>query len=345
MRGKPFLTLTTAIGLTMLSGTAMAQEVTLTLHHFLSPKSSTHVNMLAPWAERIEEASDGRIKIEIYPSMSLGGAPPQLVRQAVDGVSDIVWTVNGYTPGLFPRTEVFELPTVFNGDIEATNLAMREMFEEDLAEEYRGLHVLWLHVHAGNALQTADTPVRSPDDTKGMKLRVPNPTANAVVEALGATPVTMPVPELPQALTTGVVDGALIPYEIMPSLQLEDVTNYHIEGPDNERFGGTVFQLSMNEARWNELPDDLKAILTENTGEAWLRELAEVWARADEEAIAAAVEAGNERIILSREEMDAFNAVLAPTVDAWIDSHPDIDGAALVETAREAIARNTSAKP
>ncbi|MCB1488132.1 MAG: TRAP transporter substrate-binding protein DctP, partial [Bauldia sp.] len=181
------------IGALALAGSAMAQEpeFTLKLHHFLGPKAPAQTKMMEPWAKKIEEDSNGRIKIEIYPSMSLGGAPPQLIRQVTDGVVDIIWTVNGYTPNLFPREEVFELPTIFNGDITATNLAMAEMFDDYLAEDFKDVHVLFLHVHAGQALQMADKPVRHPSDLAGLKLRVPGPTGNAVVEALGATPVTM----------------------------------------------------------------------------------------------------------------------------------------------------------
>ncbi len=319
---------------------ASAQEVTLTLHHLLSPKSNAHANMLEPWARAIEEDSGGRIKIEIYPSMSLGGTPPQLVRQAADGVVDIVWTVNGYTPGLFPRSEVFELPTVFTNDPAATNLAMREMFDEWLAPEYDGLHVLFNHVHAGNALHTASKEVRSPADTAGMKLRVPGPSATAVVEALGSTPVNMPVPDLPQSLSTGVVDGALIPFEIMPPLQLWEMTDYQIEGPDRERFGSTVFQVSMNQDTWDSLPDDLKDVFNRNSDEAWLKKVADVWVAADDAAIDMAEKAGNTHVVLTPEEMAAFNETLEPVVEKWIADHPDFDARALVDKARETIAKH-----
>ena len=132
---------------------AQSPEVELKLHHFLGPKSPAQVKMLEPWAAAVQDASDGRVSIEIYPSMSLGGSPPQLFRQVADGVVDIIWTVNGYTPGLFPRSEVFELPTVFTNDITAANLAMRDMFDAWLAPEFEDVHVLFLHVHAGQALQ------------------------------------------------------------------------------------------------------------------------------------------------------------------------------------------------
>ena len=136
-------------------------EFTLRFHHFLGPKSPAQVKMIEPWAKRIEEASKGRIKIDIYPSMSLGGKPPELIRQARDGVVDIIWTVNGYTAGLFPRSEVFELPFIHTNDPAATNLAMAEMYEKYLADEYKGVKPLFLHVHAGQAIHMVDTPVTS----------------------------------------------------------------------------------------------------------------------------------------------------------------------------------------
>jgi TRAP-type C4-dicarboxylate transport system substrate-binding protein len=317
-------------------------EVTLKLHHFLGPKSPAQVKMLEPWAKAIENDSKGRVKIEIYPSMTLGGAPAQLFRQVADGVVDIVWTVNGYTPGLFPRSEAFELPTVFTNNIEATNLAMREMFDKYLAPEYEAVHVCFNHVHAGQALHMASEPVHTVADTKGKKLRVPGPTGNDVVVAMGATPVTMPVPDLPQALSTHAVDGALIPWEIIPALKLQDVTAYQIEGPDNNRFGTTTFQVSMNRAKWEALPADLKDVFDRNSGEEWLKEVARVWRENDDGGIKVAVDAGNEHIVLSKEEMATFTSALAPVVDKWEGEHKDIGSTELVKAARDAIAKHAS---
>ena len=186
-------------------------DFTLKLHHFLGPKAPAQTQMLEPWVKKVEELSKGRVKIDIYPAMSLGGKPPQLVRQVRDGVVDLIWTVNGYTTGLFPRTEVFELPFIHTNDPVATNLAMREMFDEYLSEEYRGMKVMFLHVHQGQAIQMVDKVVRKPSDFAGTKIRIPTRTGAWVLEALGAAPASMPVPDLPQALSKKVVDGALIP--------------------------------------------------------------------------------------------------------------------------------------
>lgn len=325
------------------SAWAQTPEVELKLHHFLGPKAPAQTRMLEPWAKAIQEESKGRIKIDIYPSMSLGGSPPQLFRQVADGVVDIIWTVNGYTPGLFPRAEVFELPTIYTNDLVAANLAMRDLFDEHLQPDFQDVHVLFLHVHAGQALQMANKMIRTPEDTKGLKLRVPGPTGNAVVEAMGATPVTMPVPDLPQALSTSAVDGALIPWEIIPALQLFETTKYQIEGPDNTRFGTTTFQVSMNKARWEGLPDDLKEIFNKHSGEEWLREVAQTWRDIDDFGIKMAVDNGNEHVVLTQDEMQAFDAVLAPVVDRWIEQHAgSFDAAAVTEAARKAMAARKS---
>ena len=323
---------------------AQSPEFTLKLHHLLGPKSPAQTRMLEPWAQGIEKDSGGRLKIDIYPAMSLGGAPPQLVRQVADGVVDIVWTVNGYTPNLFPREEVFELPIIFNGNIAAANLAMRDMFDEHLAEDFKDVHVCFLHVHAGQAIHMVDKAVHHPADLAGLKLRVPGPTGIAVVEALGATPVSMPVPDLPQALTTHAVDGALIPWEIIPALKLQDSTKYQIEGPNNQRFGTTTFQVTMNKGTWESLPDDLKEVVNKHSDEAWLKTVAEVWRGNDDAGIKVATDAGNEHIVLTDDEMAEFNTALAPVIDRWIKERTaqGIDAQGLVDAAKAAIAKHSA---
>ncbi len=321
--------------------TAGAAEFNLKLHHLLPPKAPAQTKMLEPWAQRIEEASGGRVKIEIFPAMSLGGKPPQLIRQARDGVVDLVWTVNGYTPGLFPRTEVFELPFIHTNNAAATNQAMFEMFESDLAEEYSGLKVMFLHVHAGQAFQMVDMDVRKPEDLAGTKLRIPTRTGAWVIEALGASPVAMPVPDLPQSLSKKVVDGALIPWEIIAPLGLQDLTDYQIEGHDKTRFGTTTFQVSMNENSWNNLPADIQQVFMDNSGPDWWKEVGEIWTASDDFGIDLAVKAGNTHTTLTEEETAAFQEVLEPVVDRWIEevSGQGIDGAALVKKARELVAK------
>jgi TRAP-type C4-dicarboxylate transport system substrate-binding protein len=320
-------------------------EFNLRLHHLLGPTAPAHTKMLVPWAKRIEDASNGRIKIEIFPAMSLGGKPPELVSQVRDGVVDLIWTVNGYTPGVFQRVEVFELPFIHTNDTAATNLAMGELYEQYLKDDFRGMKPLFLHVHAGQGIQMVDQPVNSPADLEGRKMRIPTRTGAWIIEALGANPVGMPVPELPQALSKKVVDGALIPWEIIPALKLQDLTDYQIELKDKTRLGTTTFQVSMNQARWDSLPDDLKQVFLDNSGPEWLKEVGQIWAEQDDVGIGIAEKAGNTHIQLDEQQTAAFREKLEPVVNRWIEdvAAKGIDGKALVEAARAAIAKHSGA--
>jgi len=323
---------------------ANAQEYTFKLHHLLGGKAPAQTNMLEPWAKQVEENSGGKVKIEIYPAMTLGGTPPELVQQARDGVVDIVWTVNGYTPGQFPRTEVFELPGVYLNDIKAANLAMYDMFESDLKQEYQGLEVMWLHVHAGQAIMTVDKEVRSPADLAGMKIRIPSRTGAWVIEALGASPIAMPVPEVPSALSKKVAEATLLPWEIIPPLKLYNQIEYFIEGNDSTRLGTTTFQVSMNKARWDSLPPEIQKAFKDASGRDWWGKVADVWRGGDNFGIKLAKENGGKHVVLSADETQVFLDALAPVQQKWIDevNGKGIDGDAMVAKAKDLISKNSN---
>jgi TRAP-type C4-dicarboxylate transport system substrate-binding protein len=117
-------------------GYAQAPEVTLKMHHFLPAISNGHAKFLAPWAKLVAQESNGRIKIDIFPAMQLGGTPPQLYDQARDGVADIVWTLPGNTPGRFPICETFELPFTAHRKAVVNSKALQEFAELHMKDEF-----------------------------------------------------------------------------------------------------------------------------------------------------------------------------------------------------------------
>jgi len=155
--------------LSMIAGSAFAQEVTLKLHQFLPPQATVPSKILDPWADKIEAESNGRIKIDRFPAMQLGGRPPELMDQAIDGVANIIWTVIGYTPGRYPSTEVFELPFMVE-DAGAASCAFSKMYDEHMVDEFKGVKVLGTWVHGPGHFHTKD-PVEAPADLQGMKIR------------------------------------------------------------------------------------------------------------------------------------------------------------------------------
>jgi TRAP-type C4-dicarboxylate transport system substrate-binding protein len=330
------------VAVTVVATPAGAAEVTLTVHHFLSPKSPAHASFITPWAQRIEQQSNGRIKVEIYPSMSLGGKPPELYRQVRDGAADLAWTLIGYTPGVFPRSEVFELPTVHSGSARATNLAIQDNFAL-IADDFKDLKPILVHVHAGNAIHLREKAVRSVEDVRGLKLRTPSRSGAWMIEAWGAEPVGMPVPALPEALSKGVVDGALVPFEIVLPLKLQDLTRYSLEGADGSRFGTSVFLYVMNKERYEGLPGDLKAIIDANSGKAIAEQIGALWDKVEAPGKAAQLKSGGEVIELDGKQKAAFDALGEQVVARWIKEAEQngIDGAALVEAARASVVRHS----
>jgi TRAP-type C4-dicarboxylate transport system substrate-binding protein len=317
------------------ASTAQAQEFRLKLHHFLSPLSHGHANMLVPWAKTIEEQSQGRIKIDIFPAMQLGGRPPQLIDQARDGVVDIVWTLPGYTPGRFTLTEVFELPFM-HSSTKATNRALTEYVARH-GEEFADYKLIAMHVHAGQLFPSND-PIRSVDDLKGLKIRTPTRTGGWLIEAMGAVPIGAPVPQIPEMLSKKIVDAVMIPYEVTLPLRVDELVDYHTEldDPVYPRINTSTFVIAMNKATYEKLPPDLQKIIDDNSGQAIVGWIAEGWDAAEIPGRNNAAESG-ETVSLPAAEVAKLRAMVEqPVIARWIAQMDEkgYDGKALVAEAR-----------
>jgi TRAP-type C4-dicarboxylate transport system substrate-binding protein len=243
-----------------------AQEVTLKVHHFLSPTTFIQVGVFEPWCAKLGKESNNRIKCQIYPAMQLGGTPPQLFDQARDGVADVIWTVLGYSANRFPMSEVFELPFTMT-NAEATSRAAWEFTQTYAQHEFKDVKVLAVHVHGPGYLFTTKKQMKSMEDFKGMKFRAPTRLTNKMLAAMGATPVGMPVPAVPEALSKGVIEGAVIPYQVVPSIKVNELVKYAAEtDPKYKALYTTVFTIAMNKAKYDSLPADLKKVIDANSG-------------------------------------------------------------------------------
>jgi len=333
-------------GSLILTGSLFAKEKVevLTVHHFLSPKAPAHTKLLMPWAKKIEEMSKGRIKIEIFPSMTMGGKPNELYKQARNGSADVVWTVAGYTPGVFPRTEVYELPTVHRGSSLATSVAIRENFDL-IKDDFKKVKPLLIHTHAGNALHMTDKRVRNVADLKGMKLRTPSRTGAWLIEELGAEPVGMPMPGFPQALSKKAVDGGLIPFEVFPPFKFHQLTEFSAEGANGDRFGTSVFLLLMNKDRFNSLDKNLQDLIEGSFNLDMVKKIGQIWMDVEKPGMKMQVTSKNSEVALYDDKtMNEFNAVGQKVVDRWVKevSKKGINGAKLVKEARKAITKNSN---
>ncbi len=323
------------------SAMAQAPEVTLKFHHIWNSQAMASVNVIGPWCAKIAAESKDRIKCQVLPAMSGGGTPPQLVDRVKDGVDDVVITLPGYTAGRFPTTEVFELPFMTNSAQVAAG-ALWDYTQKHSLKEFSGTKLLATWVHDEGYVHTSNKQIKTLEDFKGMKMRAPTRQTNKLLAALGATPVSMPVPAVPDAISKGTIDGFLLPWEIFPSLKLQELTKFHGEtDPSRPALYSAVFVLAMNQAKYDGLPADLKAVIDKNSGRAVSQQIGKVWDESQAAGRKAAADRGNTIYTIPASELDNWAKVSAGLYDEWI---ADMDkrgnnGKAMLQEARDLIAK------
>lgn len=261
------------------TGVAQSEPVTLRLHNHLPPTALPVAEVIKPWVEKVEKESGGKIKIQIYPSMQLGGTPAQLLDQTRDGVVDMTWVNIGYTPGRFTASEVFELPFMIRSS-EGASKALWEYFETNkLAEkEYRHWKVIGLNVHDAGQIHTVKKQIQSMEDFKGLKIRAPSRVTTRLVEVLGGSPVGMPITQVAESLSKAVIDGAILPWEIVPAIRAQEMVSYHTEtDPKDKALYTSVFVFAMNKSKYESLDSDVKKVIDNNGGYAYASFAGKAW--------------------------------------------------------------------
>ena len=330
-----------ALGLPHLSGLAQ-QSVTLKFHTFMSPMSNVWLTMHKPWMDKVEKESGGRIKFEAFPAMQLGGTPVQLYDQARDGVVDIVWTLPGNNAGRFPRVEVFELPFMMN-NAEATSKAYWEYFQTQAPDEFKETHVIAVQVHGPGVIHTANKAIKSAADLRGLKMRGPTRQVTKMLASLGATPVGMPLPSIPDALSKGTIDGCVIPWEVVPSVKVHELTKFHSEFPSTSpALYTTTFVMAMNKPRYDGLAPDLKKVIDANSGMAASAWLGKTQQSNDPNGRKSAADRNNTIYTFSAAETAEFIKLSSAIDDEWV---ADMDkrgfkGRALLDSAKALIAKH-----
>lgn len=328
------------------SGIARAQDaVTLKLHHFLPPASNVHKRLLTPWAKTLEEESQGKLTVQIFPAMQLGGKPPQLYDQAVNGVVDIVWTLPGNTPGRFPTTEVFELPFIAAQKATVNAPAAQEFAETYMAKDTADTKLLCYWAHDQGLIHT-NKEIKTREDLAGLKLRSPTRLAGEALTALGASAIGMPIPQVPEALAQRVIDGCVVPWEVVPSIKVNELTKFHTEISGSPTLYVASFFLAMNKAKYDGLPADAKAVLDKNSGMAFAKLAGTMWDTVGAEVRADVEKAGKGTVAsISEEEKAKWIEATKPVHEKWIADvkGKGLDGAAMIASAQDLIKKYSTA--
>jgi TRAP-type transport system periplasmic protein len=304
--------LTAAMATALSVAASTASGVELKLADFQPPTHFVVDSTYAPFAEAIAEGTDGEVTVKLFMGGELGAGPAEQYSRVVDGVADIAISLPGYTASTFPKTLLTELPGVISPDT-GTEQILENL--DMLSDEYRRVVLLALWNNAPNLLFTADKPIRSMEDLQGLNIRVPSRNAGIVVQAWGANPVSMPAPEIYNAMQTGVIDGAMIDASTLDAFRLAEVTNYITTGMDTTV---STFFLIMNRDTFSDLTEEQQQVVLDAGRDAALNGTA-AWREASERALADFADTeGKEVISLSPEEAAKLNEASAAAVEQVI---------------------------
>ena len=314
---------------------ADAPQLTLKMHHSFSSVSGVHDRFLAPWARKVEADSGGRIRIDIYPSMQLGGTPAQLFDQARDGLADIVWAAPSHTPGRFPKIEAFELPFVPASRALVSSKAIEDYAATNLADEFREVRPLCFSCR-DRAVVHATRTLQGFEELRGLKLHVPNRLADEAVRALGGQAVAMPISQVLLALSGRVINGCLDAWDAAPGLKLYDVLKAHTDFAD-AALSTTTFVLAMNRGAYDRLPRPLKSVIDANSGQPAAGMAGAMWDVEAAGAVALAHERGDGVTVLPPKEVLRWRKATEPVIAAWLKQMKErrIDGDKLLADIRE----------
>ena len=311
----PFPTLGRAIVAAAVVGAsplALGQTV-LTASSWLSP---THIlsETQKAWCDELEKKVPGKVRCNILPRAVT--APPGTFDAVRNGLADLSYTVQGYTPGRFVTTQMAEVPFLGNSS-EATSVAFQRMYAKQpaIAAEHQGVKVLAVFTHGPGIVFNTRRAIAKADDLAGLKFRVGGGMVNEISKALGMNVTLKPAPESYELLSTGVMDGTLFPAESVESFKLDKTVKYATTFPGG--LYNTAFVFMMNQGTWDKLPPEVKKAVDELSGEYAARMFGRGWDKVDRRGMAFMQAAGVQFTQADAAFVKAVQAQTAPVEDKW----------------------------
>lgn len=305
-----------------LQSSALSAE-SLRFAHFMPTGSWQHSELFEGWRAAVEKDSAEAVNVTIFPSQTLGKAVAGY-DNAKNGIADVIWTVQGYTAGRFPLSQLVELPGLFE-TAEVGSCAFQTLYDSGaLDEEYKETHVLFVHTHGLGHLHTKDKPVRTLADLKGLKLRRPTTVIGTLLTELGAEPVGMPAPGTYEAVQRGTLDGYMLPWDATTSFRLDELSKYHTDFG----FYSLAFVTTMNKAKYERLSPEAKKVIDDNSGMKWALNAGRGADAADKISLEK-IKGNSEVLTISDEARPEFEAAAKRATDLYL---AELDGKGLPGT-------------
>ncbi|AWI86514.1 C4-dicarboxylate ABC transporter substrate-binding protein (plasmid) [Alloyangia pacifica] len=283
---------------------------------------------IEPLAKAVDEGTSGAVTLRAFHGGELGAGPADQYVRIVQGTADMGWGLPGYTSSQFPKTLILELPGALPLD-EPGYAALWRAYEGELKSEFPMTEAIALWGAEPNILMMRDKAVTSPEDLKGLKIRVAGSIAAEAMEALGATPVQLPMTQVYNGLQTGLIDGLVSGASVLSDFKLSEVVSNVTTGPN---LGRLTFYTVMNKPVYDGLSAEAKEALDAVKGEAISKQTEEAWVATAAEALDAA-RASSEITVndLDAAQSKAFDDALAQVTDSYV---AEVGGAAALAAMR-----------
>ncbi len=320
---------------TLILSSAAALALTVAAHaqelryaNWAAPMHPINASQIEPLAEALNEATGGAVTLRAFHGGELGAGPADQYVRVVQGTAEMGWGLPGYTSSQFPKTMIAELPGALELDAPAHE-AMWRAFDAKLAAEFPMTEVIALWGSEPNILMMRDREIRTPEDLRGLKIRVSGAAAADAIKALGATPVQLPVTQVYNGLQTVLIDGLVSGASVMSDFKLDEVVGTMSLGAN---LGRLSFFTVMNKSAYDALPDEAKAALDTDMRAELSARAEEAWKATADAGIEAARASDSTTVIdLTEDEIAAFDAALSPVTDAYI---ADVGGEAALAAMR-----------
>jgi len=274
---------------------------------------------MLPWIEAVEEATNGRVKFEIYDAETL--------MKGVDtweglksGIADVAWCFHGYWPGLTPLADVMSLPVLEFENAEQASGIMWQLYEEypSISEQFADNHVLLTWTSSPYFLITTNEQINTLEDLSGLQIRLTGGPPTDLAKKLNISPVSVGMPDTYADLQKGVLDGMMIPWEAIYTFRQYEVVKYYTYFPSYVVY----FTQAVNLNTWNSLPEDIQKQIESVSGiegsKFWGKNMFDT---AEQGAKAIIMEKGYPLIetTLSDDEVAKLQELAEPLWEDWVN--------------------------
>lgn len=295
-----------------------AQEFKLSLADQNSGTAWGPTNAVKPWMAQVEQATKGRVKIELYSSQTLLKGIDTW-KGVASGIADMGWCVQSYWPDLTPLAEVVTLPGLPMKSAEHGSEVLWKLYEKfpAIQREFSAIQPILLHTTEPYFLLTTKKQVKTLEDIKGMKIRAIGGPGTDQMKALGAVPIAIPMPDVYQALDKGVVDGMATPWEAISGFRFYEVSKYYTHVP----LSAVAFSLCVNKQKWASLPADVRDQIMSVSGLAGSKFWGKNYFDASEPATIEKIKAGNHEMVRytpPADEVARWQKLAEPLWEDWV---------------------------